>query len=79
MVKYRVHPGLYMLFEEAFRELGEDLDKFLEETLKPPPHHTLRVNTLKASRNAILRYFRNTGHRVEEGRYSLDTIRLYGV
>ncbi|WFO74689.1 RsmB/NOP family class I SAM-dependent RNA methyltransferase [Desulfurococcaceae archaeon MEX13E-LK6-19] len=78
MLEYRIHPGLYRLLEEAFRELNEDLDKFLKETLKPPPYHVLRVNMLKASRDAILKYLSDRGYRVEPGKYSPQAIRVYG-
>ncbi|MET1159602.1 MAG: RsmB/NOP family class I SAM-dependent RNA methyltransferase [Thermoprotei archaeon] len=77
MVKYRIHPGLYKMLENAMKRLGEDVNALLEAISKPPPH-TFRVNSLKASPIAILNYLNRMGYRVEKGVYSRNAIRLYG-
>ena len=40
--------------------------------------HVFRVNSLKASRNAVLNYLKNLGYEVEPGKYSSQAIRLKG-
>ncbi len=77
MYRYRVSVELYDALEKAFKQLGENHQEFLEYTLNPPPR-VFRVNTLKASRNAILKYLSSQGLRVEPGRYSSRAIRIYG-
>ncbi len=77
MYRYKVSPELYQALDKAFKLLGEDLDQFLRFTLKPLPH-VFRVNKLKASRNAIIRYLRDHGYHVEPGQYSSQAIRIYG-
>ena len=77
MLKYKVSPELYTALYKAFKILGEDLDTFLIETLKPLPH-VFRVNSLKASRDAIIKYLRDSGYSVEKGKYSNQAVRIYG-
>ncbi len=78
MFRYRVSIELYKALEKASKELGFNLEELLEYTLKPPPYHVLRVNTLKASLNAILKYLLDQGVRVKKGRYSGRALRVYG-
>ncbi len=75
MYKYRVSPEFYRVLTEAFKELGENPIEFLEYTLKPPPR-VFRVNTLKASPKAIIKYLHDLGLRVERGKYSSRAIRI---
>ena len=77
MLKYKVSPELYKALSKAFKLLEEDLDTFLIETLKPLPH-IFRVNSLKASRDAIIKYLRDSGYSVERGKYSNQAIRIHG-
>ncbi|RLG80626.1 MAG: hypothetical protein DRO40_10875, partial [Thermoprotei archaeon] len=77
MLKYKVSPELYRALYKAFKLLEEDLEAFLIETLKPLPH-VFRVNSLKASRDAIIKYLRDSGYSVEKGKYSNQAIKIYG-
>ena len=78
MIRYRISIELYMALDKAFRELEEDLGDFLEYSLKPWRHHVFRVNSLKASLEAIYNHLRDLGYRVERGRYSRQALRIYG-
>ncbi len=77
MLRYRVSPETYRALREALSLLGEPLDVFLRETLRPHPH-VFRVNTLKASPDAILRHLRDIGVDAEPGRYTWRAIRING-
>jgi 16S rRNA (cytosine967-C5)-methyltransferase len=77
MLEYKVSPELYKALNKAFREHDEDLELFLKSTFKIK-HRSFRVNTLKASREAILKYLRDSGYNVVPGKYSGRAIRVYG-
>jgi len=77
MIKYLIHPGLYRLLEESFKMLNENLDEFLQYTMKRS-EHVFRVNALKASRTAIYNYLKSLGLEVELGKFSSQAIRLKG-
>ncbi len=77
MLEYMVSPKLYRALDRAFKELGEDLELFLKSTFRIR-HRSFRVNTLKASREAILKYLRDSGYDVVPGKYSGRAIRVYG-
>ncbi len=77
MMEYRVSPELYYTITSALLELKEDPWEFLTYTLKPHPH-VFRVNKLKASRKAIIRYLSQQGYSVSEGKYSRQAIQISG-
>jgi 16S rRNA (cytosine967-C5)-methyltransferase len=77
MSKYLVSPQLYAALKNAFKQLHEDLDSFLTHTLKPHPR-VFRVNSLKASRKAVLRILGESGAIVEPGKYSERAIKVTG-
>ncbi len=78
MAKYRISIELYKALEKAFAELGEDIHVFLEYIQGKVREHVFRVNSLKASRNAIIKYLRDFGYDVVPGYYSPQAIRLKG-
>ncbi len=77
LLEYRVSPSLYYALRNSFDLLGEDLEAFLALTYKQYTK-TFRVNTLKASRKAILVFLKKAGYSVEPGRYSRNAIIIYG-
>ncbi len=77
MYRFRVSPQLYDALSRAMDVLGEDLEQLLTETLKPPPR-VFRVNTLKASVEAVFRILGDLGVEYEAGKYSSRAVRIHG-
>lgn len=77
LLKYRISPELYYALIRAFRELGESVEDFLKSTLKIK-YRVFRVNTLKASPEAVYKFLKDSGYEVEFGRYSRRALRIYG-
>ncbi|ADI31514.1 RsmB/NOP family class I SAM-dependent RNA methyltransferase [Staphylothermus hellenicus] len=77
LLKYRVSPELYRALARALRELGENLDDFLNSTMKIK-YRVFRVNSLKAKPEAVYKFLKDSGYRVELGKYSRRAIRVYG-
>ncbi len=77
IINYRVSPQLYEALKHSFDLLGEDLEAFLSSTFKQYTK-TFRVNSLKASRNAVLEYLRRAGYEVRPGNYSPNSIIVSG-
>ncbi|ABN69532.1 tRNA/rRNA cytosine-C5-methylase, NOL1/NOP2/Sun family [Staphylothermus marinus F1] len=77
LLKYRVSPELYRALAKALKELGENLDDFLNATMKIK-YRVFRVNSLKAKPEAVYRFLEDSEYKVELGKYSRRAIRVYG-
>ncbi|NPA97964.1 MAG: Fmu (Sun) domain-containing protein [Crenarchaeota archaeon] len=77
IINYRISPQLYRALKHSFDLLGENLEAFLSSTYKQYTK-TFRVNSLKASRNAVLEYLRRAGYEVRPGNYSPSAIIVSG-